>query len=420
MRGPGRDVDRDVRKAVCATVDEKERFAVDAGGALVFPARVREVRPDGVLVLDYDHGGDGVELPENVRPRMVLPWHPRNVPLHLMLRRNVGRGKDPLEGLQVRWWYVARLQQALCAFPRNGHGPWHINGAEDEPMHKYYDPKLFHMMSEEEMKVMYAPKVSDGVILGDAEADALNSETALRQAVDVTEPEHFIAAGFDVNFVGPDAYVLPAGDGASGADEARDDEKFVEEDVFVRWLDLSEMRVASVLARWWRDEPPCEEGGVGGLKHDDDETTVDLFGRIRDEIGQEQEDRGEKRDGVVRLGCFVKWLRRNLASELGLDDTPGSDEILADQVLHDLTIVSKLALGQGDDRGCMQEAVDHRDEDEEAVRLAERLVYGWPSKEAEATGAASRGRFVKAHPLNFPMDIGDLNQERPRKVSPEV
>ena len=168
-----------------------------------------------------------------------MPWHPRDVPLHLMLRRNIGRGRGALEGLQVRWWKIAQLLQALCACPRNGYGPWRLGGGEKEPMHKYYDPKLFHMMSEEEMKIEYAPKVSCGVVLGAGEAEGLRAEEKLAKALDeVATTEEFIAAGFDVNFVGPEsehtgqkAAVPTDGDGGdeggeeSGADEIVDDGK---------------------------------------------------------------------------------------------------------------------------------------------------------------------------------------------------
>ena len=72
-----------------------------------------------------------------------MPWQPKQVPLHIMLRRNVGRGKDVLEGLEVRWAYVANLLQALCAFPR--FGKWRLDSkVEEEPMHKYYDPRMSH------------------------------------------------------------------------------------------------------------------------------------------------------------------------------------------------------------------------------------------------------------------------------------
>ena len=95
---------------------------------MVFPARVVEVRADGVLIVEYDGGLTGHERPENVVPRLVMPWHPKDVPLHLMLRRNIGRGKGALEGLHVRWWKVAHLLQAFCACPRNGSGPWRLGG----------------------------------------------------------------------------------------------------------------------------------------------------------------------------------------------------------------------------------------------------------------------------------------------------
>ena len=54
------------------------------------------------------------------------------------------------------------------------------------------------------------------------------------------------------------------------------------------------------------------------------------------------------------------------------------------------------------------------------MRTAERLVYGWPSRECDPTGANSCWRFVKAFPLDFPMGICDLYEDRPRRVSPEA
>ena len=65
----------------------------------------------------------------------------------------------------------------------------------------------------------------------------------------------------------------------------------------------------------------------------------------------------------------------------------------------------------------MEEPVETHQEEEEARQLAAGIVYGWPGTAAEPTGAMSYGRFVKAHPLDFPMGIGDLYEERPHKVS---
>ena len=291
VRGLGdnpRDPDRPVRRVTEASAEERERYAADAGGALVFPARVEERRPDGMLVLAYDGGGQGLERPEHVQPRLVMPWNPKDVPMHLMLRRNVGRGKDPIEGLQVRWWYVANLLQALCARPRNGYGPWRLGGTEEEPMHKYYDPRMLDVMSLEEMKMEYAPKEADGILLSRSEAEALKPEDKLRLAVNVTTPDHFIAAGFDVNPVGPDQdlHLAGAAGGAPGVGEdeglepERDEALYVDEETFCLWLLHSEFPFGLAVQRWWTGLASSEEGAVDGLKGEDDETSVELFRRI--------------------------------------------------------------------------------------------------------------------------------------------
>ena len=53
-RGMGvdpRNPDREVRRATAATDEEREKYCVDAGGCLIIPGRVVEVRPDGLLVV---------------------------------------------------------------------------------------------------------------------------------------------------------------------------------------------------------------------------------------------------------------------------------------------------------------------------------------------------------------------------------
>ena len=270
VRGPGDDPsnpNRQVRKAVSASAEDRERYAVDALGALVIPGKVLEVRPDGLLLVKYDHGGEGLERPENVTPRLTMPWHPRDVPLHLMLRRNLGRGKDALEGLSVRWWYVANLLQALCAFPPNG-CTWRLGGEENEPMHKYYDPRLFHVMkTEEELKIASAPKEVDGRLLQVGEADLLTKEQKLSSAVDVLDAQHFSAAGFDVNLVGREDVLPPSaapaydaskdetpGEAVSGVAEGAgealgvgedrvDEQARVDEEAFCSWLENAEFAV---------------------------------------------------------------------------------------------------------------------------------------------------------------------------------
>ena len=60
----------------------------------MYPARVIDVKGDGTLVLEYDHGGQGLERVDQVEARIQMPWHPkqRRHKLVIMLRRNVGRG----------------------------------------------------------------------------------------------------------------------------------------------------------------------------------------------------------------------------------------------------------------------------------------------------------------------------------------
>ena len=58
------------------------------------------------------------------------------------------------------------------------------------------------------------------------------------------------------------------------------------------------------------------------------------------------------------------------------------------------------------------------DEDEN-LRTAQSVAYGWPSRADEATVPRQPGRFTKSFPLEFPMGIGDLDDDsRTRKVLP--
>eukprot|EP00959_Pyramimonas_sp_CCMP1952_P101835 2130223-Pyramimonas_sp.AAC.1 len=178
---------------------------MDDGGCVIYPGVIREVRPDGVLVVEYDSGGEGLERQENVRPRVQMPWQPKHVPLHLMLRRNVGGKRGVLEGLSVRWRFVANVLQALRAHAAPGAGPWRLDGvSEQEPMHKYYDRRRFHVMTVEELRAEYAPKMAGGAVLSPAEEAGLTEREAQDLAVDLETPEQFMAAGFSLRFVGPD------------------------------------------------------------------------------------------------------------------------------------------------------------------------------------------------------------------------
>jgi hypothetical protein len=58
------------------------------------------------------------------------------------------------------------------------------------------------------------------------------------------------------------------------------------------------------------------------------------------------------------------------------------------------------------------------DPGEAALKQAQTLVYGWPSVEQEATLPRNVGRFPKSFPVDFPMGIADLYDDRLWKVSP--
>ena len=125
-------------------------------------------------------------------------------------------------------------------------------------MHKYYDPRLFDVLSEADMKRDYAPKEIDGVVLSAGDAAELPPSEKLAAAVDVVTPEQFMKAGFDVTFVGPEGELLPSGVGAgaegsgmgsgahvvggeeagegSGDDGACDAPLYVEESTFEAWM----------------------------------------------------------------------------------------------------------------------------------------------------------------------------------------
>ena len=115
----------------------------------MFPATV--VRVEGVewVVVKYDYYGDDEfsERVEWLRPRVQMPWHPRELEgsFVLMLTQSVRYG-DAIEGLEVRWGLACKILKALTAlrhlYPQVSCGqPWRVGGSMDEPMHRWYDPK---------------------------------------------------------------------------------------------------------------------------------------------------------------------------------------------------------------------------------------------------------------------------------------
>ena len=384
IRGPGEDLHRRPLKSWEPEAPKKAGHVVTPGGDLVYPSRVKEVMRDGRLLLDYDHGGEGFELPQWVWPRAQMPWRPKDVPLVLNLRRNLGRGVV-LEGLHVRWWYVSRLLQALTAYAPNGQ-VWRIGGQEGEPMHKFYDPRMFDVLDEPGMRSRL-----------DRTSDIAELPDELKTA------EDFSIAGFRVKVC------------ESESADVHQSQVWVEQKTFCTWLQLGNLQVSGAVASWWTGLYSIETSGDGeekALKSAGDDTCVEFFQRLCERV--KVSDPEAVQHGTIRLDALQRWLQDELGGEvLGIEH--GTH--LLEQLIFEFGVVEDLKPGV-QESGSMEEAVDRADEDEQAKSLAEHLVYGWPNKAVDPVTVRDAGRFVKSHPLDFPMGVGDLyDPDRPRKVS---
>jgi hypothetical protein len=292
---------------------------VDEQGFLVFPARVKRVEADGRLVLEYDGGiGEGLELPEKVRGRVQMPWHPKFLKgqLVIMLRRNMGHGRV-LEGLEVRWSYVARIMKALTHI-----GRYRMDGS-DGPMHKHYDPRLFDVLDEAEVRERYAPKVWQGEFVDEQRAAEIREQGGTVEHVDVYSPEEMLAAGLDVRFLGS---VGTEGDDAEGAGSGVE---ALERDVFCKWLELREMRLGNIVAKWWVALAPGEDGDALSLKHGHEECVADLFITISEDVKEAAAAevpcdfsvdfvaQAKSDGGVLSVRSLALWCRDRIARDFG-------------------------------------------------------------------------------------------------------
>ena len=200
-----------------------------------------------------------------------------------------------------------------------------------------------------------------------------------------------------------------------GAAEADGEEAEVNEDTFVRWLELSAFRHGSAVARWWWSEPVGQEGDVARFKAMEEETAVDFFGKIKLAL-----------DGPVRVRSLVEWLVGRggvggafaLAEDLDAAQRTAALQLLAEEVLEELSCAGAHATFFKDSAAMDLDAGHEVADEEENVRTAERLAYGWPSRSDDATVPRHPGRFEKSFPLELPMGIGGLHSDTPRPVSP--
>ena len=105
-------------------------------------------------------------------------------------------------------------------------GRWRLDGTLG-PMHKWYDPRAFDLLSHDEIMAQRAVD-SDGSSLTEARTG-----------------EDLLSAGLDVRFFGAEGGEEVAAIGEGDADAE------VDEGVFCRWLGRSEVVLGTQVARWW-------------------------------------------------------------------------------------------------------------------------------------------------------------------------
>ena len=156
--------------------------------------------------------------------------------LVINLRRNIGHGQV-LEGLEIRWEKVHRILEALTKL-----GRWRLDNSIG-PMHQWYDPKLFDVLSEAEMRKRYAPKVWQGEVLGSEDIGKVVDPKHVEHA-DARTAAELLGAGLHVNFVDGPGGIRGQGEGEEAPDE-------VGKEAFCTWMTLSEPPLGNALGRWW-------------------------------------------------------------------------------------------------------------------------------------------------------------------------
>jgi len=264
-------------------------------------------------------------------------WHPKFLKgvCTTMLRRDLGRGRA-LEGLELRWGLVSNILHALTAL-----GPWRLDGSEG-PMHKWYDPRLFDLLSREEVVAQRAT-TADGEVL-------LNARTG----------EELLRLGLDARFFGDEGEQPAANGGLTGAEDA---DLEVEENVFRRWLERGEFVLGGHGARRKLRRTPSHlsPDDESVCKEDAEETAADLYEELR------------------RLACdrlTARWLALRLMKEGALALGDGEEiEDLVDRVLEEVVAAANMfgdtaagAVAQGDGNAASAAA--------DAVQYAQSLAYG--------------------------------------------
>ena len=88
-------------------------------------------------------------------------------------------------------------------------------------------------------------------------------------------------------------------------------------------------------------------------------------------VATTSEPRGIK-EAILTVSAPVEWLQARMGKGLGLNT---DWELVLEDVIHELEISSRFR-GLDDDKACIREPEDEQDADDDALRTAERLVYG--------------------------------------------
>lgn len=108
-----------------------------------------------------------------------------------------------------------------------------MGGHEQEPMHKFYDPRMFDILEEPAMRSRF-----------DRTSDIAELPVELKTA------EDFSIAGFRVKVAEPERA------------DAHESRVWVEQKTFCAWLQVGNLQVSEAVASWWTELYPTETSGI--------------------------------------------------------------------------------------------------------------------------------------------------------------
>ena len=168
-------------------------------------------------------------------------------------------------------------------------------------MHRWYDKKhgMFHVLTEDEVRMQYAPREWAGEVMSPGDAEVLGLSAA--RPCDLRRAEDMIAAGLDVRL---DVDASDASEDVVGVGD------------FERWFLCKDLDLAAQLFSWYVGLEAAAEGtehAQGVFKVSDTETVVDLFGMVKDDMrGRELLEEGE-----VRISGLARWCREVVGGRFG-------------------------------------------------------------------------------------------------------